>query len=128
MSILQNVENDIKAFIADVDADGKKVIAWIEKEVPAATDEINDLGVQASNAAQTIASLVSQDATGAISNLAADIETALANYAQISKLPTTATTQLTTVETDAIKTAQTIATAAVNIGLTKILALVAPVL
>lgn len=132
---LQNIETafqtaqaDVATFIADVKQDGAAVVAWIEKEVPSATSAINQLSSDAQTAASTLATLAAQDASGGISALAGAIETALANYASVSKLPSQAGSAITTVETDAIALAQQVANAAVSVGLTKIVALVAPAL
>lgn len=125
---LQTIEADVTAFITAVEQDGAKVVAWIEKEVPGATSEINALAADASSAANTLATLAAQDASGGISALAAAIETALANYASVSKLPSQAGAAITTIETEAISLAQQVANAAVSVGLTKIIALVAPAL
>lgn len=134
-TILQQVETAVSgaeqavaSFIATVEKDGAAVVAWIEKEIPAVQPAFAALAADAKAGAQILATAIQADASGAISALAADIETALANFANASKMPTQAGQALSVVETDAITLAEQLANAAVSVGLTKVLALVAPAL
>lgn len=125
-SVETAVEQAVQGFIAEVKAEAEKVIGWVDVNIPGAQADIASLAVAAQAGAATLADLAAKDATGAISALAADIETALANYAQVSRLPTATTQALGAVEAAAITTAEQIGQAAISVGLTRVLGALAP--
>lgn len=133
MNFIQTVEADaskalaeVKAGLTYLEAEGKTIVAWVEKEVPGSAGAIAAFLTGAEADAAELARIAANGLSGQIAAGGDSMQTFLLNLIQASGLATNAQGSLKAIDVSAVALVQSIGQKLVSTGLASLLAKMAP--
>lgn len=133
MSFIDTLKEDVAKFVAEaravwtvLKADGEKIIAWVDKEVPGAQQAIAALVTEGEKDLGILAAVSAKGFSDSIAAHTATLETAFANLIGAAGIDLTAKQALSAADVATLGTIKQIGQSAVSVALTNVLAKLSP--